>query len=597
MARTQGEDAQMNQSHHASEPVRDAKLNAADSKKNSAAEFLRILHIISLRTGRQMILFAKSVGHAFRVLGRRLYAFFHKHHICTRAKFRAFMRGWKESFLHPFRVMRKGFALSRQRMAQAKAEGHSSVKAFFSTWREGMRNNRRVVRTVMNYAVPAVCIVLFISIVAFTSSLTFAIEVNYNGKTLGYISDEKIYEQADNMLQQRIVSEADEEPLTSAPTFTVSVVAKDTLVDENELVDSMIQTSAKDISEAQGLYVDGQLIGAVKDKTVLTKALDSILAKYKANGATAEFVKNVELKDGLYVTSSIVEPDALVAKISGETASQKTYTVQNGDTPTGIADKFDIRYAELKKLNPNIETSLLPGQNVTISASEPYLSVKVTKKETYTESIAYKTEQVADKTYMKGYKKVTQQGQNGQKKVVANVEYINGVEVNREVLESTTLKAPVNEKVVVGTTVIISSRSSSKKGASRAPDGSRFMWPVGGTGGYTSSGFGGGRNHKGTDIAAPAGTPVYASAAGRVVLAKTYSGYGKCVIIDHGNGVQTLYGHNSALYVKPGDYVRQGENIAAVGRTGWATGNHCHFEVRINGRIVNPENYIGRKSR
>ncbi len=99
--------------------------------------------------------------------------------------------------------------------------------------------------------------------------------------------------------------------------------------------------------------------------------------------------------------------------------------------------------------------------------------------------------------------------------------------------------------------------------------------------------------HTGTDLGVPSGTPVRAAAAGRVMnLTGWYQqGYGWGVFIDHGNGVVTVYGHNSALTVSPGQYVQQGDVIALSGQTGWATGPHVHYEVRINGQYVNPELY------
>lgn len=98
--------------------------------------------------------------------------------------------------------------------------------------------------------------------------------------------------------------------------------------------------------------------------------------------------------------------------------------------------------------------------------------------------------------------------------------------------------------------------------------------------------------HKGIDIAAPNGTAIYAAADGTVSYAGTMGGYGNLVIIDHGNGVQTYYGHCSKLYVKKGETVSAGDNIAAVGSTGNSTGNHLHFEIRLNGAQVNPQKYI-----
>ena len=98
--------------------------------------------------------------------------------------------------------------------------------------------------------------------------------------------------------------------------------------------------------------------------------------------------------------------------------------------------------------------------------------------------------------------------------------------------------------------------------------------------------------HTGLDIAAPAGTPIKAAADGTVTFSGYSGGYGYVVKMDNGNGVQTIYGHCSKLYVSAGEKVEAGEVIAAVGSTGNSTGNHLHFEVRVNGEEVNPQNYI-----
>lgn len=101
--------------------------------------------------------------------------------------------------------------------------------------------------------------------------------------------------------------------------------------------------------------------------------------------------------------------------------------------------------------------------------------------------------------------------------------------------------------------------------------------------------------HKGIDITKPGcyGEPIIASAAGEVLTAgNTYNGYGNHVVIDHGNKVSTLYGHCSSLAVKAGDIVKQGQVIGYIGSTGYAYGNHLHFEVRLNGQHTNPLNYV-----
>lgn len=99
--------------------------------------------------------------------------------------------------------------------------------------------------------------------------------------------------------------------------------------------------------------------------------------------------------------------------------------------------------------------------------------------------------------------------------------------------------------------------------------------------------------HKGLDIAASNGTPIYAAADGVVTYAQyNNGGYGYLVKISHGNGVETYYAHCSKLLVSKGQTVKAGDHIAAVGSTGYSTGNHLHFEIRLNGSQVNPQKYL-----
>ena len=98
--------------------------------------------------------------------------------------------------------------------------------------------------------------------------------------------------------------------------------------------------------------------------------------------------------------------------------------------------------------------------------------------------------------------------------------------------------------------------------------------------------------HTGTDFPVGTGTPIFASADGKVIMAGWNGGYGNCVIIDHGAGVTSLYAHNSSLSVSVGQSVKKGQVIAKAGSTGNSTGPHCHFEIRVNGSTTNPMNYI-----
>jgi len=128
-----------------------------------------------------------------------------------------------------------------------------------------------------------------------------------------------------------------------------------------------------------------------------------------------------------------------------------------------------------------------------------------------------------------------------------------------------------------------------RTGAGVSPSG--FIWPVNGV---LTSGYGPrwGRMHTGIDIAAPSGTPIRAAKAGEVIFTGWLGGYGNAVILDHGDGIATLYGHQSRIGCTEGQILNQGDILGFVGTTGHSTGNHLHFEVRVDAQPRNPRPYL-----
>lgn len=177
-----------------------------------------------------------------------------------------------------------------------------------------------------------------------------------------------------------------------------------------------------------------------------------------------------------------------------------------------------------------------------------------------------------------------------------NIDFNKIVEINK--LESPE-KLKLGQKIIMpgvdtvkpaASNKIIASNKTISRGGS-IPTTSKGSLPVRGK---ITSLFGPrwGRKHEGIDIAAPTGTDVFASMDGKVSFSGWEGGYGNLVIIDHGNGLQSYYGHNSKLLVKEGQTVSKGTHIADVGSTGNSTGPHSHFEIRKNGTAVNPYTYV-----
>ncbi len=171
----------------------------------------------------------------------------------------------------------------------------------------------------------------------------------------------------------------------------------------------------------------------------------------------------------------------------------------------------------------------------------------------------------------------------------------------KELTNVETCVTKLYEKVVPKVTYVASTKSSS---SSSVPSGGSSSYVSLGVtlqaplvGGTITSRFGSRESirsspHRGMDIAAPYGTSIKAAASGTVTLSGWNGSYGYCVKISHGNGTETVYGHCSSLLVSVGQKVSKGQVIARVGSTGNSTGNHLHFEVRKNGVLYNPQNYV-----
>ena len=231
-------------------------------------------------------------------------------------------------------------------------------------------------------------------------------------------------------------------------------------------------------------------------------------------------------------------------------------------------------------------TTLIMDDELTISNAVPYLTVVNVERQRYVTDVPFEVEYEDDNSMYQGDYKVLSPGEYGKADVTANVTYINGEETNRETVASVTLADPVTELQARGTI----------PRPSWFPTGS-FRWPCYGTltsyfGYRRAPTKGASSNHGAIDIANGYGTPIYASDGGTVIASGWQGGLGYAVTIDHGNGFQTIYGHNSSLMVSVGEHVYKGQQIARMGSTGISTGNHCHFAVKYYGTYVDPLNYL-----
>lgn len=310
-----------------------------------------------------------------------------------------------------------------------------------------------------------------------------------------------------------------------------------------------------------------------------------------ANNEIISFVQSIRVERGLYPVSSVESLQSINVKLDSVVEGEQTYTIQQGDSPSLVADKVGIPTQTLINLNPDVTQSMLVGDVLVISHEQPFLQTKTVKTVTEEKEIAFTTETELDHNKASGYEKVVQEGKNGLEEIVSEVTYIDGYETERTVISKTTLQEPVTAKIVVGSLTSSQYNFSGSGAASTESNVGGYIWPV--NGGYISCPIWGYSGHTGTDIAAPAGTTIWASKGGTVAYAGWSNGYGYNVLINHGDGTKTRYAHCSSLAVYTGQQVSQGQVVGYVGQTGWASGNHCHFEIISNGTFLDARNYIG----
>ena len=480
------------------------------------------------------------------------------------------------------------FRGSLERRAAAIREGFSNRRKAL-TWMGGKR--RHFFEKMHLHPVAFLCGAMAIAAAATVLSLyTLGAQVTYDGQDLGIVSSRRAAEKVVAELEdvtRATTGDGGYTVDTALLTAETGVFPRRELISDDEFEETLSDTLGV-VDYAYVLYVDGEKVVATTRSGALEDLLEQLKLGYEtADTVNAYFVEEVDIRQE-YVESSYVMNLGYIAEILNETKQgEVTYTVTSGDSYYSIAEKYDLSVDDLMKLNVGYDPKILRvGDVLTISNAVPYLTVVNVERQRYVQDVPYEVEYTDDASMYQGEYKVTSPGVYGKADMTANVTYINGEETEREVVASVTLSQPVTEQQLRGT----------KERPTWYPTGS-FGWPCNGSitsrFGYRNLNLRGASNyHKGIDIANRYGTSIYASDGGTVTYSGWMSGYGYLIIIDHGNGYQTYYGHNSSLVADKGEKVHKGQLIARMGSTGRSTGNHCHFGIKLNGTFVNPLNYL-----
>jgi murein DD-endopeptidase MepM/ murein hydrolase activator NlpD len=320
------------------------------------------------------------------------------------------------------------------------------------------------------------------------------------------------------------------------------------------------------------------------DANTLAQRDDDVLAQSEAIVESVRIVEPIELmKREIRPNDVMDENEVLQLLLQGDVKPTK-YIVQEGDTISGIAVKLGVPQQLIYSKNQGnkdlIEKDLIrPGDVLDLTMPQPAVTIETVESLTETIAVQYSTIYEEDKSMRKGQTKTVRAGVDGQKKVTYKLVKINGLLMDESIVDESIIKEPIPAVVKRGTKVVLGEGSG------------RFIWPV--VSPKLSSGYGSrwGRQHKGVDIISSKKS-ILAADNGKVIFAGKDGAYGNSIVIDHGNGYQTRYGHLSKISVKKGQVVEKGEKIGVMGSTGRSTGVHLHFEVITKGSSRNPLKYL-----
>ncbi len=346
---------------------------------------------------------------------------------------------------------------------------------------------------------------------------------------------------------------------------------------DDEIYKAIYIASLKEYTAAYGIYANGAFVAANTDPSVIADAVTAVrIAAQGAEGSEVELTGTLEVRS-LYYPVSVLRAGTEITQLLLEGSGELYRTVDAGRSSI-IAVDVEANEDEPKSFGPG-------GGQIVSSETEEDGAITVSVK--VTETVPYTTEYRRNEDLFIGSYEKSQDGADGKKEVIYRIRYENGIPVSREIVSEEIVLAPLPKIIDEGT-----------KTRSSAAAGSGYEWPIKRS--YTLTDTFGGRTvfgkysyHYAIDIAVPGGTPIYAANGGVVTKAERSSSYGYYCMIKHDNGQETLYAHmRSEPFVSVGERVYQGQQIGEVGMTGYATGYHLHFEIRIDGEKVDPLKYL-----
>lgn len=437
--------------------------------------------------------------------------------------------------------------------------------------------------------------IILIALVATAGVFNYytAYAYSYNGKTLGIVKEKDDVLQITNLVQGALTEDKNVDVIIDAKKDIeferVSTVGDDVKIDTSEDVLKRLTYMDELNVKAYCVFINGKKVGAVEDKDTAEEVFVEIKQKYTSDmdGAKiekVEIIEDCEVKEDNISLDKVVSKEEMIDLLCTSGQKESLHTIVAGETLADIAKLYSMTEEDILKDNPNVDRKkLIVGDKLVIKQKAPILTIRITEKVTYEKVVEHKVKEKDSKDIYEGYTELEQAGEDGLSEVTSRIVLVNGEQVEEIPLVTTVKKKPVTEIVLVGIKERPPSVGSGK-----------YIWPLEAGKYNITSRFGPrwGGFHYGLDLALPTGNKVFAADGGVVKEAGYSGGYGYLVTIDHQNGQETRYAHNSQLLVKVGDKVFQGQEIARSGNTGNSTGPHLHFEIRISGDPKNPMNYL-----
>lgn len=403
----------------------------------------------------------------------------------------------------------------------------------------------------IDIAAVILCAVALLSLICVIFLYDIGISVYIDGEKIGSIKSRDTY---DNALKQLEDEASDIVVGDYAFPYDVSFLIerniKNSELTIGECKSKLLEYMVADIKKAYCLSIDGEFIASNTDRSVLEKAMAMLCEGEKQTAFEAGYENISEVR----IINDIAYSEDYCSNSTQKSAEQIFDMLSGGAAAMPQSDLL-IRYEYVRVVNESVQS---PYETVYTDSSDHYI----------------------------GYVNIIKEGTPGENVNTYEITYLeDGTETDRKLLGVSVVQSPIAQKAVRGTKAVPTTTAT---GTFDWPCDSRVMTSLFGgrmlMGAYDF--------HYGIDIDGELGANAYASDSGIVICAERQYSYGNIVMISHGNGYVTYYAHLNSFAVKEGDEVRKGDIIGYIGMTGNVTGPHLHFEVRLDGKLCDPFDYI-----